>query len=62
MSMAQYNQTRNDLAPYFSTGQGYNVELQQDMGNLIAPFNPTMAQLQSTPGYQFSLQQGLQAA
>ena len=30
-------------------------------GSLIAPFNPTMTQLQATPGYQFTRQQGLQA-
>lgn len=30
-------------------------------GALTAAFNPTMAQLASTPGYQFSLDQGLKA-
>lgn len=29
-------------------------------GSLVAPFQPTMEQLAATPGYQFTLQQGLQ--
>lgn len=32
-----------------------------DTGSLVKPFQPTMAQLQQTPGYQFTLQQGEQA-
>lgn len=31
-------------------------------GLLTTPFNPTIQQLQSTPGYQFTLQQGTEAA
>lgn len=30
-------------------------------GSLIAPFNPTEAQLEATPGYQFNLEQGQKA-
>ena len=30
-------------------------------GSLIAPFNPTMQQLEQTPGYQFARTQGLEA-
>jgi hypothetical protein len=30
-------------------------------GSLIAPFQPTMAQLSQTPGYQFTLGQGLES-
>lgn len=30
-------------------------------GSLIAPFNPTQAGLEATPGYQFTLNQGLKA-
>jgi len=36
--------------------------LQQRMPELTANFNPTVAQLQATPGYQFDLSQGLEAA
>ncbi len=32
------------------------------MPELTANFNPTVAQLQATPGYQFDLSQGLEAA
>lgn len=62
MDMAKYQQTRNDLMPYQQSGQAYNQMLQQRMPELTANFNPTVAQLQSTPGYQFDLSQGLEAA
>lgn len=47
------------LQPYANQGQvGLNA-LNNDLGYLDTPYAPTMAQLQATPGYQFSLQQGL---
>jgi hypothetical protein len=58
---AQYNQTRNDLLPYQQAGQGALNQLQSQMGYLTTPFNPTMDQLEQTPGYQFNLRQGLKA-
>jgi len=49
------------LTPYFGVGAtGANL-LQQNIGTLTKPFNPTMADLAATPGYQFTLQQGEQA-
>jgi hypothetical protein len=33
----------------------------QSAGGLVAPFQPTMAQLEQTPGYQFTLKQGLES-
>lgn len=55
----QYQQTRADLLPYNAAGQSAVSNIEG-----MAPFNfaPTMAQLQQTPGYRFSLEQGLNAA
>jgi len=54
----QYEQTRSDLLPYNSAGQQATGQIQA-----MNPFNfaPTQAQLESTPGYQFNLSQGLLA-
>jgi hypothetical protein len=71
-SAYQYQQTRADLMPYQATGlQSQNV-LMNMMGlkegmdptksQILGNFNPTMEQLAATPGYQWSLNQGLQAA
>lgn len=53
-----YNETQANLSPY-------NIAGQKAANNLssIAPFsfNPTEAQLEATPGYQFNLDQGLKA-
>jgi hypothetical protein len=58
---SQYNQTRADLLPYQQAGQGALNQLQQQMGYLTTPFNPTQQQLEQTPGYQFNLSQGLKS-
>ena len=58
---AQYNQTRGDEMPYMQQGQAALNELQKQSGYLNSPFNPTQAQLEATPGYQFTLGQGLKA-
>lgn len=65
-----YNQTSANLAPYLTTGNQANTQLQTDLGlgsntsaagygSLTAPF--TAQSLENTPGYQFQLQQGTQA-
>jgi hypothetical protein len=36
--------------------------LMQRMPELTANFNPTVEQMRNTPGYQFALNQGLEAA
>lgn len=65
-----YNQTTANLAPYLTTGNQANTQLQTDLGlgsntsaagygSLTAPF--TAQSLENTPGYQFQLQQGTQA-
>lgn len=70
-TLAMFNQTQANLAPFVSQGKQVNPELTNLLGlnpggnpmtaPLSAPFQPTLAQLQSSPGYQFSLDQGLKA-
>jgi hypothetical protein len=54
----QYQQTRADLLPYNTAGQTAVSNIQ---GTPAFDFQPTQAQLEATPGYQFSLGQGLNA-
>ena len=61
VQQAQQAQTRADLLPYNTAGQQTVGTLQQQLPYLTSAFNPTMAQLAATPGYQFALQQGQQA-
>lgn len=71
-----YQQTADRLQPWVTSGTaaqeqlggllgltGYSASGAGGMatGSLVQPFQPTMAQLSQTPGYQFTLQQGLQA-
>lgn len=71
-----YQQTAQRLQPWVSTGQAANQQLGgllglsgysasgaggMGTGSLVTPFQPTMSQLQQTPGYQFTLQQGLES-
>lgn len=67
-TMAMFNKTQANLAPFISGGTaGFNALTNLTGtgpgGNpltapLTAPFQPTMAQLAQTPGYQFTLGQG----
>lgn len=61
---AQFQQTQATLAPFVNLGTTAGTNLLGPLltsGQLTAPFNPTIQQLQSTPGYQFTLNQGEQA-
>jgi hypothetical protein len=73
-TQAQYNQTRADLSPYQNVGVNALGTLESTLGlggggpNLLQQngisgltFQPTQAQLEATPGYQFDLSQGLQS-
>ena len=60
LTQQQYQQTRNDLAPYRASGEGALNALGGQMPYLESPFIPTQANLEATPGYQFTLNQGLQ--
>jgi hypothetical protein len=53
-----YNTTRGDLSPYNQAGQAANTAI-TNMGSF--DFQPTQAQLEATPGYQFNLSQGLKS-
>ncbi|MDE1971080.1 MAG: DNA transfer protein p32 [Patescibacteria group bacterium] len=73
MQQAQYDQTRKDLSPYNDFGKnainplmsamGYNPDFSVNQNNpLQQRFSaPTADQAQQTPGYQFTLDQGLKA-
>lgn len=61
LQMAMFGITQAELAPYRKFGEAGMNRLQNSIGNLTARFNPTMAQLEKTPGYQFTLGEGLKA-
>lgn len=59
--LQMYNQTRSDLQPFFQGGQGAFSQLQSLLGfgpNGAAGMNTALAQY---PGYQFAMDQGVQA-
>lgn len=58
---AEFNTVRDSLQPFISAGQGNINNLATNIGALVARFNPTIADLESTPGYKFTLDQGLKA-
>ncbi|MEX3972260.1 hypothetical protein [Paraburkholderia caribensis] len=61
----QFEQTRSDLQPYRDLGTSYIPQLRDALANplLNATFTaPTAAEAAQTPGYQFTLGQGLKAA
>ncbi|WP_186083823.1 hypothetical protein [Burkholderia gladioli] len=70
LQKAEYDQTRSDLAPYRNLGTQYIPQLQNALANplLSSTFSygnftaPTAEEAQATPGYQFTLGQGLKAA
>ena len=58
----QFQQLQQNQQPYMQLGQNSIGGLQSQLGKLGGmnfSFNPTEAQLEQTPGYQFTLQQGL---
>jgi hypothetical protein len=65
LQMQQFQQMQQNLAPYMQLGTSTIPMLQQMLGgsrlNTPFSFNPTMQQLEQTPGYQFTLQQGNKA-
>jgi hypothetical protein len=65
LQMQQFQQMQQNLAPYMQLGTSTIPMLQQMLGgsrlNTPFSFNPTMEQLEQTPGYQFTLQQGNKA-
>ncbi len=61
VQLAMYARTRQDLEAYRQLGQKGMNRLTASIGDLTRPFQPTMEQLAQTPGYQFTLNQGLEA-
>lgn len=61
-ALNMYNTTRGDLAPFRDIGQDASNRLGAQLTDLTAPINMDQATLEKTPGYQFSLTQGLKAA
>jgi hypothetical protein len=58
----QFQQLQQNLQPYMNLGTSSIGGLQSQLGrlgNMNFSFNPTEQQLQQTPGYQFTLNQGL---
>lgn len=58
----QFQQMQQNLRPYMQLGSSSIPGLQSQLGqlgNMNFSFNPTESQLEQTPGYQFTLQQGL---
>lgn len=62
MQWQQFQQMQKNLQPYMDLGtnniQGMQSQLAK-LGGMQFSFNPTQQQLEQTPGYQFTLQQGL---
>lgn len=65
LQMQQFQQMQQNLQPYMQLGSSTIPMLQQLLGgdrlNTQFSFNPTMQQLEQTPGYQFTQQQGNKA-
>lgn len=63
IALGMYNTTRGDLAPFRQIGQGAGDQLTSRLSDLTSPIdlppNMTQDQLEKTPGYQFTLAQGL---
>ena len=62
MQMQQFQQMQQNLQPYMQLGQSTMPWLQGQLTGLNSEtfnFNPTQQQLEQTPGYQFTLQQGM---
>lgn len=59
--MQMYQQTRKDLAPYRAAGAADLATLQSELPFLTSPIKMDEATLEQTPGYQFTLAQGLKA-
>lgn len=56
-----YNQTRSDLTPYRTAGEGALTTLNEKLPYLTSPIELTQDWLESTPGYKFTRDQGLKA-
>jgi hypothetical protein len=60
LQQGEYDRQQNNIQPYLNTGYGALNQLNSDP-SLTAGFSYDSSNLQNDPGYQFQLQQGLQA-
>jgi hypothetical protein len=60
-SLGMYNTTRGDLAPFRDIGTNAGNQLTSRLTELTSPITMDQKTLESTPGYQFNLTQGLKA-
>lgn len=61
LQQQQQQQTQKNLAPYLTTGSTATNLLTQQLPALTAPIRMDQATLEATPGYQFTLGQGLKS-
>lgn len=54
-----FGEMKDILAPFVSFGMGALDEFKTQLPGLTEKFDPTMQELENTPGYQFALDQGL---
>ncbi|ACS41682.1 hypothetical protein [Methylorubrum extorquens] len=59
--MQMYNQTRTDLEPFRQVGEYAGGQLTNRLTELTSPIVMDQAALEATPGYRFTLNQGLKA-
>jgi hypothetical protein len=59
--MIQNQRNQENIQPFLNTGTGAANMLTQQLPSLTQAFNPIQAQLEQTPGYQFTKSQGLKA-
>lgn len=59
LTQSEFNTEQANAAPYLESGKNALATLNADMPQLSSPF--TMQQFQQSPGYQFQLDQGMQA-
>lgn len=57
--MKMYQKTQGNLRPWIKGGKESYENLLQTLPELQKPFNMTQAELEATPGYQFTKDQGL---
>lgn len=57
--LKMYERSRKDLAPFFEGGAATFDNLLTKLPQFSASFTPTVAELENTPGYQFTRDQGL---
>lgn len=61
MQMKMFHEQEKNLEPFRLAGVDALGQLMDRLPGFTRAFQPTMAELEATPGYQFALKQGLQA-